>query len=175
MSSISNFIGALRGGGARPNRFEVVIDFPAFSANSDVIRKTPFLVVSAQLPASNLSTTVLQFRGREVKLAGSRTFESFDCTFLNDTDFELRDSFEKWHNAINAYNSNTGIDIPDQYMATISVYQLDGKNKRIKEYILKYAFPTVIGPIELEQGSNDEVERFNVTFEYSDISNGNST
>jgi hypothetical protein len=43
MSTIAEFRAALRGGGARANRFEVLIEFPAFAANADAIRKTPFL------------------------------------------------------------------------------------------------------------------------------------
>lgn len=174
MASISEMLSALKGGGARPNRFEVVVEFPAFAATQEEIRKTAFLVQSANLPGSTLGTTEVQFRGRSLKLAGDRTFEDWTSTFYNDTDFALRNAFEAWQNGINQYNSNTGT-IPDEYMSTVSVYQLDNQDNRIKEYVLLYAWPTNVDPIELAQSSNDEVEQFSVTFAYSDIENGQST
>lgn len=175
MAGISNFLAALKGGGARANRFEVVINFPAFASTQEAIRKTAFLVQSTSMPSSNLGVTEVGFRGRQVKLAGDRTFEDWEATFYNDTDFELRNAFERWHNAINAYTSNTGLAAPDEYMTDVSVYQLDSNDRRIKEYNMKYAFPQTVAAIELAQDSNDQIETFSVTFAYSDVNNGNST
>lgn len=174
MSSISQFKANLSGGGARANRFEVLVEFPAFAGGAEEIRKTPFLVSSTSLPGSTLGVIERPFRGRVLKLAGDRTFEEWTATFVNDTDFGLRDAFELWHNAINAYNSNTGISDPDEYMATVTVYQLDSKDNRIKEYVLRMAFPNIIAPIELGQDSNDAIEEFEVTFQFSDM-NSNTT
>lgn len=175
MASISEFLSALKGGGARPNRFEVVINFPAFAGGAEEIRQTPFLVQSTSIPGSTLGAIEQPFRGRQLKLAGDRTFEEWEVTFVNDTDFAIHDAFELWHNAINAYNSNTGFQSPDEYMATAVVYQLDNQDNRIKEKVLKLAWPSNVGPIELAQDSNDVIETFSVTFQYSDIENGNST
>lgn len=175
MSTISDFLGALKGGGSRPNRFEVMIDFPAFAGGSEEIRQTAFLVMSTSLPGSTLGTIEHPFRGRQVKLAGDRTFEEWSATFVNDTDFAIRDAFERWHNAINAYNSNTGFQVPSEYMSTATVYQLDNQDNRIKEVVMKYAWPVTIGPIELDQSSNDIISTFEVSFAFSDIVNGSNT
>ena len=85
--SIQNFLSNLKGGGASPNRFEVVIDFPAFAATQEEIRKTAFLVQASQIPGSNLGVKEVGFRGRQLKLPGDRTFEDWEATFYNDTDF----------------------------------------------------------------------------------------
>jgi len=175
MAGINDFLAALKGGGARPNRFEVLVEFPAFAASQEEIRKTSFLCQSTQLPGSNLGIMEVGFRGRSLKLAGDRTFEDIDLTFYNDTDFALRDAFEAWHNAINQYNSNIGLPAPSEYLSTVSLYQLDNQDNRIKEYVLKLAWPSVVQPIELAQDSNDQVEMFAVTMSYSDVSNGLST
>jgi hypothetical protein len=174
-SGISDFLAALQGGGARPNRFEVLVEFPAFAATQEAIRQTAFLCQSTQLPGSNLGTMEVGFRGRQLKLAGDRTFEDLDLTFYNDTDFALRDAFEAWQNAINQYNSNIGLPSPSEYLSTVTLYQLDNQDNRIKEYVLKLAWPTVVAPIEVAQDSNDQIETFAVTMAYSDISNGVST
>lgn len=169
MASISEFLSNLQGGGARPNRFEVLVDFPSFAAAQDAIRQTAFLCQSTQLPGSSIGTMEVGFRGRPLKLAGDRTFEDIDLTFYNDTDFVLRDAFESWHNAMNQYNSNKGLPNPSEYLSTVSLYQLDNSDNRVKEYVLKLAWPTNIAPIELAQDSNDQIETFAVTFAYSDI------
>lgn len=167
--SINDFKNTLTGGGARSNRFEVVVEFPAFAGGSEEIRSTPFLATSAQLPGSTIGTIEQAFRGRVLKLAGDRTFEDFSVSFINDTNFALRDAFELWHNAINAYNSNTSAVSPDEYLVTVSVHQLNNNDERIKSYSLLNAFPTSIGSIELSQDSNNSIEEFDVTFAYSDM------
>lgn len=175
MSSISQFLTALKNGGARPNRFEVYINFPSFAGTADDIRKTPFLISSSQLPGSNLGVIEQPFRGRMVKLAGDRVFDDFECTFVNDANMEIRNAFERWHNAINSYNSNTGTGVPEDYFATVTVYQLDTQDNRVKEYTLKYAWPSVVGQVDLAQDSSNVLEIFTVTFSYSDLDNGQST
>lgn len=173
--SISDFKANLKGGGARSNRFETLIEFPAFAGGSEETRKTPFLVSASSLPGSTLGVIERAFRGRVLKLAGDRTFEEWSATFINDTDFALRDAFENWHNAINAYNSNTGFAEPDQYLSTVTVYQLDSNDNRIKEYVLKMAWPSVIAPIEVGQDTNDTIEEFEVTFQFSDMSSNTTS
>lgn len=175
MAGIAGFLSALKGGGARSNRFEVVVNFPAFAGGSDEIRKTAFLAQSTNMPGSTLGAIEQPFRGRVLKLAGDRTYEEWTCTFVNDTDFALHDAFERWHDAINAYNSNTGFISPDEYLSSAAVYQLDNQDNRIKDKTMKLAWPLSIGPIELAQDSNNTIETFEVTFVYSDIDNGNST
>lgn len=172
--SISAFKAALKGGGARANRFEVLIAFPAFAGTSEAIRKTAFLCSSTQLPGSTLGVIEQPFRGRTLKLAGDRIFDEWEVTFVNDTDFDIRNSFERWHNFINSYNGNVGSTVPDEYMSNVTVYQLDNADNRVKEYNLQLAWPSVVAPIEVAQDSNDQLELFSVTFVYSDITNGNS-
>lgn len=175
MAGISSFKAALKGGGARSNRFEVLIDFPAFAGGSEEIRQTAFLCSSTQLPGSTLGVIEQPFRGRVLKLAGDRIMDEWTCSFVNDVDFGLRNAFERWSNSINGYNSNQGNTKPDEYMSTCTVYQLDNNDNRVKEYSLLLAWPSVVAPIEVAQDSNDALELFEVTFVYSDIINGNNS
>lgn len=175
MSTISDFKGQLKGGGARPNRFKVMVEFPSFAGTVDDMKKTQFLCISTQLPGSTLGVIEVPFRGRMLKLPGDRTFDEWTCSFINDTDFALRDAFELWHNGINAYNSNTGLTAPDDYMSTVTVTQLDSNDNALKTYTLKLGWPSVIGPIELGQDQTDTYEQFDVTFIYSDLGSNTTT
>ena len=60
-----------------------------------------------------------------MKLAGDRTFPEWQVTIINDTDFSVRNSFERWMNGINSHSSNSGLASPIAYEADLSVEQLD--------------------------------------------------
>ena len=175
MATLAEFRAALTGGGARAKRFEVLIDLHAFAGGAEAIRKTPFLCTSTQLPGSTVGVIEQQFRGRILKMAGDRIFDEWTVSFLNDTDFAIRDAFERWSNGINSYNTNQGINTPTEYMSTVTVYQLDNSDNRIKEYRLNMAWPTVIAPIEVGQDQTDTIEQFEVTFAYSDLGSNTTT
>ena len=150
LRTISNFKSKLTGGGARANLFEVVLTFPdAAQPDQDVLDKARFLVKGANMPASNVSPIEVPFRGRTLKIAGDRSFESWTVTVLNDTDFAIRSAFEKWMNTINRLSDNTGLVNPADYQADAYVYQLDRDGSTLRSYRFFDTFPTQVGPIEL--------------------------
>ena len=115
LRTISDFKSKLTGGGARANLFEVVLTFPDIvQPATDVLDKSRFLVKGARLPASNIAQIEVPFRGRALKIAGDRTFDSWTVTVINDTDFAIRSAFENWMNAINRLSDNTGLVNPAQ-------------------------------------------------------------
>ena len=102
LRTISDFKSKLKGGGARPNLFEVELAFPdAIRIDNDVVENARFLVKAAALPASTIAPIDVAFRGRILKIAGDRTFETWTITIINDVSFEIRSAFEKWMNYIN--------------------------------------------------------------------------
>ena len=161
---VDDFKAKLRGGGARPNLFKATINFPGY-ADGDA-ELTSFMCEAAQLPGSTMGTIIIPFRGRQLKMAGDRTFAEWTITCINDTDFAIRNSMERWMNGINAHSANTGLSIPIQYEADLKVEQLDREGTSIKEYVFRGAFPTDISPIDLNYGTNDDIERFTTTFAY---------
>mgnify|MGYP001215362721 FL=1 len=150
LRTISNFKSKLTGGGARANLFEVVLTFPdAAQPDQDVLDKARFLVKGANMPASNVSPIEVPFRGRTLKIAGDRSFESWTVTVINDTDFAIRSAFERWMNTINRVSDNTGLTNPADYQADAYVYQLDRDGSTLRSYRFYDTFPTQVGPIEL--------------------------
>ena len=150
LRTISNFKSKLTGGGARANLFEVVLTFPdAAQPDQDVLEKARFLVKGANLPASNVAQIEVPFRGRVLKIAGDRTFDSWTVTVINDTDFAIRSAFERWSNTINRLSDNTGLTNPADYQADAYVYQLDRDGTTLRSYRFFDTFPTQVGPIEL--------------------------
>lgn len=161
---VDDFKSKLKGGGARPNLFKATINFPAYAGGD--VELTSFLCKAALLPQSTTNAFAVPFRGRELKIAGDRVFEDWTVSIYNDTNFAIRDSFERWLNGINAHSANTGITNPVDYQADLIVEQLDRDESVIKRYQFRGAFPTVVGPIQLDYESRDQIELFEVTFAY---------
>jgi hypothetical protein len=152
LRKITDFKSKLTGGGARPNLFEVELSFPDavnVAGLNDILQKARFLVKAANLPASNVAPIEVPFRGRTLKIAGDRTFDTWTVTVINDTDFAIRSAFEKWMNTINRVSDNTGVTNPALYQADAFVYQLDRTGETLRKYHFYDVFPTQVTAIEL--------------------------
>ena len=160
---VDDFKAKLRGGGARPNLFKATINFPAYAGGD--VEVTSFLCEAAQLPGSTINPIIVPFRGRQLKMSGDRTFEACTPTIINDTDFVIRDSMERWMNGMNAHSANTGLTNVVDYEADLLVEQLDKDGSIIKTYNFRGCFPTAISPIDLSYASESEIERFTVEFQ----------
>jgi len=165
LRTISDFKSKLTGGGARPNLFEVELAFPnaAKPANeNEVLEKARFLVKAAALPASTIAQIDVPFRGRILKIAGDRTFETWTITVINDVDFSIRSAFEKWMNTINKMNDGTGIVNPVDYQKDATVHQLNRDGDILRSYKFWDVFPTNISTIDLNYETTDTVQEFTV-------------
>ena len=163
LRTISGFKSKLAGGGTRPNLFEVEIAFPnPIAIENDVKEKSRFLVKAAALPASNITPIDVNFRGRILKIAGDRTFDTWTITVLNDVAFSIRSAFEKWMNLINKMSDNTGVQDPAGYQPDAFVHQLDRDGSTLRTYKFHDGFPTNISQIDLSYETVDAIEEFTV-------------
>lgn len=201
--SITEFKSKLSKGGARPNLFLVRLNFPTLQGIVDVdgttvagngpTEQAEFLVKTAQIPASNIGTIEVPFRGRMLKVAGDRTFEPWSVTVINDGNFEVRKAFEIWSRGINALTENVsqlgygnGKNGALSYCADMVVYQLgrdgvtpdktpasintngtDAKMDVVRAYKFFDAWPSSISAIDLGYDANDQIEEFTVEFQYN--------
>lgn len=163
---VDDFKAKIRGGGARPNLFQATLNFPAYAGGSEVTEVASFLCEAAQLPGSTLGSIILPFRGRQLKMAGDRTFDVWTVTIINDTDFKIRNAMERWMSGMGGHSENVGLTNPVDYEADLRVAQLDRSGAKIKEYVFSGSHPTDLGPIALSYGDTDTIERFDVTFQY---------
>lgn len=162
LRKITDFKSKLTGGGARSNLFEVELAFPsAVGVDNVVLDKSRFLVKSAAIPSSNVTSLEVAFRGRTLKLAGDRSFESWTITVINDTDFAIRSAFEQWMNYVNRLSDNTGTTDPTLYQADAFVHQLNRDGSILRSYHMYDLFPTSISSIPLDYGT-DSIEEFTV-------------
>ena len=174
--TISDFKGALIGGGARPNLFEVELTtLPAgISWNASDFS---YMCKAATLPASNVANIDIPFRGRIFKVAGDRTIDPWTVTIINDENFNLRNAFEEWTDLIAKLENNMGATDPEAYMVNAKVYQLGRgstpnsksnsgtANSVLKEYEFYNIWPSTVAAIDLSYDSTDSIEDFTVDFQ----------
>ena len=181
-TSIDSFKSRLIGGGARPNLFEVELNFPSGVGifDEDIDNTTHRMMIKgAQLPASNIAEVIVPFRGRQLKVAGDRRFDPWTITVVNDGDFKLREAFERWANYIIKVSDGSGTINPTDYFADWVVNQLGRAstdlNTRgdqsgatlpvLRRYKMHGCWPSLVSPIELSYDTADTVEEFQVTLQ----------
>jgi hypothetical protein len=133
-----------------------------------------FLCSGAELPASEVGETNITFRGRVVKFAGERTYANMTFTIINDTDFSLRNAFERWQNGINNHTDNEGLTNPADYQVDLFVDQLDRNGSTIKSYTIRGAYPTAVAAITLSYDT-DSIEEFTVIMAYQYFESNTTT
>jgi hypothetical protein len=175
--TIADFKSKLIGGGARPNLFEVELTTLPASVQGWDADTFKFMCKAANMPAQNIASIDVPFRGRTFKVAGDRTIDPWTITIINDEDFRLRRAFEEWSEQIAKLDNNIGATDPGAYMVSAKVYQLGRgssasskdnagtSNAVLAEYQFVDIFPTNVSQIDLSYDSTDTIEEFTVEFQ----------
>ena len=166
MANISDFKAKLAGGGARSNQFKVTMPFPGYASVGGEIEELAFLCRATSIPSMEIANIPVPFRGRSIKIAGDRTIPSWSITVYNDTNFKLRDAFERWQNGINNMSDNEGLTNPVDYQVDAFLDHLDRNGNTIKSYTLRGVYPINIAGIPLDYEEAGAIEQFEVSLAY---------
>ena len=177
--SITNFRDRLVGGGARPNMFEVNLTLPSgVIPQGDFTQDIRFMIKAAEIPAANIGNIPVPFRGRVLPVAGDRTFDPWTVTVINDAQFNIRDAMEQWSNKINDLQFDVGDINPADYQTKAEVFQLSRQGGTaisssggedivtLRQYNFEGIYPNAVSSIPLDYGATDQIEEFQVTFNY---------
>ena len=178
--NISNFRDRLIGGGARPNMFEVNIDLPdQIGKDKNRDENMRFMIKAAEIPAANIGNIPVPFRGRVLPVAGDRTFDPWTVTIINDASFDIRRVMEEWSNLINDLQFDVGDINPADYQKSAQVFQLSRQSQgqgtsgnegniiqTLRTYNFEGIYPNAVSSIPLDYGATDQIEEFQVTFNY---------
>lgn len=166
--AVYDFLANLKGGGARPNLYRVVLPFPVFAiATGEESKTLGFLCKAASLPASTMGVISPNFRGRKVHIPGDRTFEDgWKITILNDTDFQIRNAFERWSNEMNQHRANHGAENPQSIMSSAKIEQLNHQGDIIKTYEMVGVWPSDVASIGMGYDRENSIEEFDVTLQF---------
>ena len=177
LRTISQFKTALGGGGVRPNLFEVRMDASNLTQFMGGVpaENLAFMCKAAALPAQNVASIDVPFRGRQFKVAGDRTIDNWTITVINDENFAIRNAMEAWSQSIVDLATNQGQIAPTNYMSSADVFQYsrqkgDGESVGVlKQYRFIDIFPITVGDIALSYESGDTIEEFDVEFAVNNI------
>ena len=175
--NIQDFRASLVSDGARASLFDVQMTFPvtvgtggtAPGAFGSAQQQVTFRARSTTLPGDSITPITLPYFGREIKIAGNRTFTDWSFTVINDEDFVIRNAFERWMSGINSHVSNLRMPAmlsgDGGYQQDAFVTQYGKTGDILKRYKLVGCFPTDVSTIDLDWQA-DNVEEFAVTFSY---------
>jgi hypothetical protein len=175
--NVQDFRASLVSDGARASLFDVQLTFPvvvgtggtAPGAFGSAQQQVTFRAKSTSLPGDSISSIGLNYFGREIKVAGNRSFTDWSFTVINDEDFNLRNAFERWMSGINSHVSNLRLPAmlsgDGGYQQDAYVTQYGKIGEVIKVYKLVGCFPTDVSAIDLDWGA-DNIEEFAITFAY---------
>lgn len=161
----------LNRGLAKPNRFEILITVP--NALSNAFSTTESKLVSLFCESTSLPP---QFVGvRQQRIYGpayQRPYsveyggEGITMTFLLDQQMDVKAFFDSWVSKI-IDPFQYFVYYPTTYLAnTIEIHQLNDKNQYEYSIYLEDAFPRSVSLVELNNSTQNAINRLNVTFAY---------
>lgn len=158
MSNISNFKNQFQGG-VRPNQFKVrMLNSPVGGQNLE------FLGKASSIPASVIGNMDVPYLGRQLKVPGDRTFEDWTITIFNDPTWGTRGYFERWMQRIQGHANPVRSTSATGVYGTGLVQHLDRAGSPLATYYMEDVYPTNLAAIDLDWGTNDTPEEFQVTF-----------
>ena len=175
--AVSEFKSNLKQGGARPSLFSVTLSYPVGLTPPT---KSEFLVKNTIIPTSTIGTYDVHFHGKAIRVAGDRTFETWDTTIINDEDFGIRNALERWMDGIANQVLNTRSEALSssiitsnkkeegtqaRYKTDIKVTQFSKSGKALRDYHFMGAFPTSLSSINLGWDVSD-IEEYTCTWAY---------
>ena len=149
--------------GARGYLFYVKPIFPLSVPGADTDQAI-YLVRSASLPEATNEEILIQWQGFDYKMAGKRTYATWEITFNIDQDANLLQWYHEWSRVI--LDPTTNIHgSPIDYMVDQQVELLGLDGEPILKYKMVGAWPSSVGAVTLDYGTAD-VAQFPVTFTY---------
>lgn len=173
--NINDLRSQLTFGGAKSSLFQIDLTFPTGVAGGNGVsalgaaQKSRFMAKAGTIPASTLGTIEVPYFGRKIKLAGDRTFDEWTVNIINDEDFLIRNAMEQWHSTINSHQGNItsfASAQPLQYKAQAQITQFSKTGAPLRVYQFNGLFPVQIGAIEMSWENENQIEEFQVTFQY---------
>jgi hypothetical protein len=141
-------------GGTRANRFVVVPTWPQNIVVTDA--DSSFKIVSASLPAVQVNTISVPYRGRQITFPGDRQYSTWTIGVYDDNNTNnIWKALHRWgenmdgHYTHRVLNNNFSYS---QLQTTWTVKQLDANGNLLKTIYLYKCWPSVVGEIALNMG-----------------------
>jgi hypothetical protein len=173
--------------GLRKNRYMLELPVPLINGSMMNV-----LCQSAGLPERNINVTEMWHKGRRYVVRGETDYISeYEISIVDDSKMEIRQMFDTWlalvddsrpnpmhpegsyeidiSNRIQNFASKFPGDKSCRYQLDINIWQMDRKNNPVYGYKLQNAFPKSVGIVTLEDGDENTLSEFSVTFAFSEF------
>ena len=151
-------------GGYRPSLFEVQIP-------GRLGQEFNFLARASNVPAMTVEQIIVPYFGRQIKIAGNRTYAEWSTTVMVEEDFSIRDELERWSMRINQGDTNIRDEVNEEYKEDAQIL-LYGKNGTvIRRYNLVGLWPQEVGTLELDW-ENGDIGTYEVTWSFDFMNEG---
>lgn len=161
--------------GLRKNRY--LIEIP--DANGEQLN---VLCQSAGLPERNINTVDVWHKGRRYTVRGETDFGGeYEVSIVDDDKMKLRQFFDAWLKKVDdssrgapsggASYEGGGASVSFDYQTDINIWQTDRPNGGVKiyGYKLQNAYPKQVGIVTLDDGEENTLSEFSVTFAFSEF------
>lgn len=155
MTDVTGFTGSFEDL-ARPNRFRVTCS---------KLGNTQLLCKASTAPAMTVGPVDVNYQGRIIKLAGDRTYADWSVTIYGTNSYDIYRAANQWSDLINQPEANTSA-IPDAYKEDAIVEQLDRSGSPRYTWELKNVWPTEVGQLDFDWGTNDTPLEFTITLAF---------
>lgn len=190
--NIANFTSHLNANGIlRNNKFFVRMPYPiGFNGNSDLKNTARYVELwcdSSNLPGVSLQTTQIRRYGYGVteKRPVSASFNNVSMTFMGDSKGAMHSFFYNWINMIHNFDVRDGdmknfksrgtgssrsyeLAYKDNYITDISIHVFKENTDEIIKVVLRDAYPTDMGDIQLNWNDTNDYMKIPVAFTYTD-------
>jgi len=190
--NIANFTSHLNANGIlRNNKFFVRMPYPVgFSGNSDLKNTARYVELwcdSSNLPGVSLQTTQIRRYGYGVteKRPSSSSFNNVSMTFMGDSKGAMHSFFYNWIKMIHNFDVRDGdlknlksngtgssrsyeLAYKDNYITDISIHVFKENTDEIIKVVLRDAYPTDMGDIQLNWNDTNDYMKIPVAFTYTD-------
>jgi hypothetical protein len=167
----------------RPNFFEVEINRAGNSGarfnavgqglggSNASLNLTQDFIQKIGVPSTSLGEIIIKRMGRKVVMPGEVTHgDNLLMSVHSDDTGHTRDFFQQW---INDYSRNVVEgrfnEIHGFLQSTIAVYSLNGNLEKRQKFVFRNVYPKLLGDIEFNHETDDQVLVFTVGFGFSMI------
>ena len=187
MASLSQFSAHVRNSNvSRPYLFYVTLTLPpALRSSTADVKKISLYCHAAMTPGINIMTNDNYIEvGIKRRVAYDYDIQNLTLQFYVDSDYEVKDFFDKWMKKIVGNRRN--FEYANDYTADVLVVNIlslektddENENKTVYKYLYRNIYPKTIQPIDLNNAANG-VTTFTVDLVFETVTAealpGNST
>ena len=152
---------------ARPDLFEVVI----YGSNQQKMDEEMFRFTcnASSLPVDSTTDIPVNFYGRTIHYAGSRTYGTWTTTIFSDNDWKVYRQLYEWKQKMNSSAENVATTAKMNEFkcdASIFLYDVTGENSKRLAMKLIGCYPTELGNVDLNWQAASTPASYTVTWTY---------